>query len=85
MFHNAIGRAADEFSEAAALHVDFYDGLVVLAPGAHEGLHAVDALVVDAHGAVGEAGADVVALDLVGGYGGYAGGGLGADFLRGCH
>jgi len=82
MLNDAVRRAADEFAQTAALHVDFEDGLVVLAPGAYEGFHAVDALVVDAHGAVGETGADVVALDLVRGYGGDAGGGLRADFLE---
>jgi hypothetical protein len=64
------------------LHVEIDDGrVVVFIPGSNESSGSVGALVVDANGAVGEAGADHVAGDLVGCYGGDTGCAESADVL----
>ncbi len=63
----AAATAADQLALAAALQMDVGDPLPVLAPDLDHRRGGLEALVVDAHGAVAEAGREDLALDLVGG------------------
>ena len=79
-FAQALGR--DELTRAATLHVHARDPAVVLVPDADHGVAPVEAPVVDAEGAVAEAGDEDVAGDLVGGQAGDAGGAAGGDLRQ---
>lgn len=65
----AVAAAGDEFAEAAALHVDVCDPLLVVAPAFDHGLLGAEALVEDTDGAVAVAAHEHVARDLVRGEG----------------
>ena len=76
-----IPAPTDQFSEAAALHMQTRDPLPVAAPVPHHRHGGLLARVEDADGAVAVAGAEDVAGHLVGGEGGDAGAGAGGDVL----
>lgn len=65
--HAIFGRA-DQLPLAATLEMDAHDASLVLAPCLDEGGFGGEALVIDADGAVVEAGDDDVAFDLIGGH-----------------
>jgi len=80
-FDLAIPASRDQFSEAATLHMDVGDPLLVTPPMLHHCHRRLFARVEDANCAVAVAGAEDVAGDLVGGEGCYAGAGAGGDVL----
>jgi hypothetical protein len=64
-FDFAVAAAADEFALAAALEVHVCDPLLVFFPDFDHGCCGLLALVVDADGAVAEAGDEDIAFDLI--------------------
>lgn len=77
----AIPTPGDQLTLPTALQVHIGDPLSVLLPALHHCGGGFLALVVDADGAVAEAGNEDVAFNLVGGEAGYAGAGAGGNVL----